>query len=519
MCKMVHRLDEIGFLWQLLSASSGLHNARMINLSLICMLTAIGWCLNVVGFADEPPLNPSRNIIEKLKTEGDRLVDQADYGAALEKYTQAYHGVVSKIRGQQFSRRVLPNLLTRDELGAEILRMMTMEFTPDDLKLMDASYKVFGLMPSDLQSGELMTKLLTDEVGGFYDPDTKRMVLIREAGSNKNPGWFGRLLGAKPTFDKDEQKTVLAHEMTHALQDQLYDLNSMEKGIEEDDDMRLAFAALVEGDATTLMFAEMGGGEDISDMDPEAMRATFNMMSWLLPVAGGATYRKAPAIFRESLTFPYFQGMLFCLNVARDSGWKSIHVAYTNPPTSTEQVLHPEKYLSTDGRDEPQRVTLPDLTDSIAARWKHLGGNCLGEFQTSVMFKRLRSGRKAAAGWDGDRYEVFERNDGKLAVVFASIWDSESDAKEFADAFSEYRLGRKSKRKGSEESTDPADADAPTPRNPTIATDAQPSIRQNGNQVWIVDGFTSAEAEIVAAKLADIKFEVKHFPNPAKAAL
>lgn len=465
---------------------------RMLAAGLVYW-AALACCLSV--WAEKPPkLNAIQ--IEELTRDGDRLADQGDYLAALGKYTQAYLGVVSSIRGQDFSMPVTPSIFNREQLGLEMLEQMKKEYSAEDLLLMDASYKVLGLISPDLDSEKLITQLLTEEVAGFYDPDNKRMVLIVEDGPKKDPGWLGRLLGARPTFDKDEQKTTLAHELTHALQDQLYDLNAMQEGIEDDDDMLVAFSSLVEGDATLLMFAEAQGSGDIRDMDPEAMRITFNLMSWMLPLAGGEAYRKAPPIFRDSLVFPYFQGMIFTLSVAAQEGWPSVHQAYQDPPLSTEQIMHPDKYLDPNSRDVPRRVLIPDCSGSMGEAWKHLGGNCLGELQTTILFKKVVGGSRAAEGWDGDRYEVYQRDDGKLAMLWVSVWDSQEDAQEFEIA---YRKMRESNPFGSQA---------------VFAAEAVRSIVRQDDRVYIVEGFTDAEAQKLSAQIQESQFEEKRFPLP-----
>lgn len=451
-------------------------------------------CCPQPSFA-EKPVKLSQQRIEQLTQEGDRLADQGDYLNALRKYTEAYTGVVASIRGQDFLNPVKPDMLNREQLAQELLEQISKEFTEEDLALMDASYHALGLMSPEKDGKSLMTKLLTEEVAGFYDPDHKRMVLIVEDGPQEQPNWLGKLLGAKAAFDKDEQKTTLAHELTHALQDQLYDLNAMEGVIEDDDDMLLAFSALVEGDATLLMFAEAGGG-DIQDMDPDAMRATFNMMSWMMPLAGGEAFREAPPIFRESLIFPYFQGMLFTLAVAGQEGWKSVHEAYRAPPMSSEQILHPAKYLDASQRDMPQRVTLPKLDAVLGKSWTPLGGNVLGELQTSIMLKGLPEATLASAGWDGDRYEIFRRDDGKLGLAFVSIWDSEQDAKEFAEAYSDFR-----------------DRD-PQGSHSVFDQAATRVIDQQQNQVRILEGFESTLSEQILELLNECQFEDKSFEVP-----
>ncbi len=433
-------------------------------------------------------------------------------------------GVVSRIRGQDFLLPVQPSLFNRQKLGLEMLELMRSEYTDEELELMDKSYKVFGLVPPEVDTAKLMAQMLTEEVAGFYDPDNKRMVLVVEDGPQKEPGWLGRLLGAKPTFDKDEQKTTLAHELTHALQDQLYDLNAMEAGIEDDDDMLMAFSALVEGDATLLMFAEAGENQDIADMDPEAMRATFNIMSWMMPVAGGATFRSAPPIFRDSLMFPYFQGMLFTLNLAKDGGWENVHRAYGNPPLSTEQILHPTKYLG--DVDLPQKVSLPELAHVLdGSPWKQMGGNCLGELQTGTMLRKVARGKQATLGWDGDRYEVYKSDVGTLALIYVSLWDSEKDAQEFAEAYRSYRQPLADPTAEVVETAVEA-VDAPAVvRTPDIESPARVEsaataevvrvVEVHGDKVWVVEGFSRELSDAIVGELGACRFEEKRFPTPA----
>lgn len=437
-----------------------------------------------------PPQLSSKQIADLLQV-GDRLADQKDYTGALKSYTEAYVQTVSDIRGQPFQRPVKPSIFTREDLGKEMLEMLEKEYTEDELQLVQDTYRAWGFAPAELDVGNLIASLYTEEVAGFYDPDNKRMVLIVEDEPKEEPGWFSRLLGVTPVFDKDGQKTTLAHELTHALQDQLYDLNAMEEGIEKDDDQMLAFQALVEGDATLLMFVEMGD-QDLEDMDPAAMRATFNLMSWLLPLSGGETFRRAPPIFKDSLTFPYFQGMLFVMAAAERKGWPAIHACYSAPPLSTEQILHPQKYLPGDQQDLPQQVTIPEVE---LDGWEKTGTNCLGEFQTRILLKSVRGGTQAANGWDGDSYQIFRSEDGGLGLVSVSIWDSANDAEEFADAYRKYRTSYKYAK------------DAfPAP--------AQQLVKVKDEQVWIVEGFTEETLRSIEEVLPQCEFSEKRFPLP-----
>jgi hypothetical protein len=156
-------------------------------------------------------------------------------------------------------------------------------------------------------------------------------------------------------------------------------------------------------------------------------------------LGGGKTLREAPPIIAESMTFPYLRGMVFCARLTNEGGWKAVDEAYRDPPVSTEQIIHPEKFR--DKVDLPMIVDLGELKPG--APWKELGRNVLGELQTSIMLGR--QGARAAAGWDGDRYAVFETPEKRLGLVWVSTWDSPDDAREFAHAYVRYQTRRMGK--------------------------------------------------------------------------
>lgn len=453
-------------------------------------------------------LKLSNSEIRSLEQAGDRLVDKRQYEQALEKYTLAYTGVVARVRGQDFSRPVTPSILNREALRAEMKEMMAREMTPEDIAELEGTLKVFGFVSASDTPAALYENLLTEQVAGFYDPDDKRMVLIIEDAPEKEPGWLEKLLGGDP-FNKDEQKTTLVHELTHALQDQLYDLNAMEARIKDDDDMSLAFSALVEGDATLLMFAEMQGEVDISEMDPAAMRQTFNIMSWLMPLSAGESFRRAPPIFRETLMFPYFQGMLFVMSQGTKKGWPGVNAFYNSPPLSTEQILHPEKYQPGADYDAPMKIEIPDLNDSITGDWTSLGSSCLGELQTRILLSKVPEGKEAALGWDGDRYEVFRRSgesQERFALAWVSIWDSEEDAEQFAQCYRLYR--------GLEEN-DPAEQPKWVHSGDEVFEEgAVCEVTVQETKCFIVDGFVGDTSDAVIARLKQSTFSEKTFPQP-----
>ena len=152
------------------------------------------------------------------------------------------------------------------------------------------------------------------------------MHLIEEPKTDvKKPTTFlERLFGKTGEFDKDENKTVIAHELTHALADQHYDLDAMQEAIKKDDDRSLALDALIEGEATLAMFGvgmDDWNGDDIVRLPAERMEFTFNLLAPFMPVMGGGkALRDAPPIISESMIFPYFKGMIFCAKLANAGG-------------------------------------------------------------------------------------------------------------------------------------------------------------------------------------------------------
>lgn len=455
----------------------------------------------------------SAEEIEKFLEEGDRLADQSQYLPAVEKYTQAYMNLVSSIRGQKFMRLVKPSLMNREELKVEMKKQFAMDYTPEELRLLDASYKGLGLAKDSFDIPSNLIQLMTEEIGGFYDPRNQAMVLVQESKSAKKAGILGWLSGDTPEFDKDEQKATLAHELTHALQDQLYGLKTMQDSIEKDDDMLLAFSALVEGDATVLMFSEMSAEEGelaAMDLDPKNVAMMMSVIKMSMPLASGNAFRNSPPIIRESLLFPYLQGMVFVLNIMKERKFDTVHRIYTDPPSSTEQILHPETFLKT--RDVPQSINIENTSELLGKDWKHLGGNVLGEYQMSIMLDYVDLEKVAAVGWDGDRYEVYAGPNDRLAILWASTWDSEKDADEFVRVYEKYLTRMKRLQSNS--------LDELTANGKAIETDGifstsrwTAAIHKNGMDVVIVQGLPEEQGKQLLETMKPITKTEKPFPK------
>jgi hypothetical protein len=472
---------------------------------LVTVASAILLLVSPPGRAGEQ--EPSVKAGTKLLEEGDRLADDGKPSEAVIRYKSAFEQLLPRLRRIPFKHEVKRDITKREAMKAMLLKEFDEDMTPEEFHANELAMKAFGLVPPSLDLKPLLVQVYSEEIAAFYDPKTKTMHLIEEPESKtkSTPTFLERLFGKKGGFDKDESKTVIAHELTHALADQHYDLDALHKEAKNDDDRSLAVSALIEGEATLAM---MGAGMDDWDgsrtikMPAADLDRGLSLVSPFLSfMGGGKTLREAPAIISESMIFPYLRGMVFCAKLANDGGWKAVDEAYRNPPVSTEQILHPEKYH--EKPDLPTMINLGELKPGPG--WKEAGRNVLGELQISIMLGR--QGAKAAAGWDGDRYAVFEGPDHRLGLVWFSTWDSEDEAREFARAYARYQTKRQGK-KGFQPETIP---DSLWRCQDNVCQ----VLERHGADVAVIEGFSpSATASLLEATLRARKTEFQ--PKPRK---
>ncbi len=190
----------------------------------------------------------------KLLTEGDRLADAKNPTEAVLRYKQAFEQLLPGLRQLPFQFEVKRDVTDRADLKALLLKELDEEQTPAEFRTGELAFKALGLIERDLDWKATMVKVYAEEIAAFYDPKTKTMHLIRESDqAPKEVGFLESLLGKKAGFDKDENKTVIAHELTHALADQHYNLDAMQELVKKDDDRSMALSALIEGEATLAM--------------------------------------------------------------------------------------------------------------------------------------------------------------------------------------------------------------------------------------------------------------------------
>ena len=475
---------------------------RTMNARLAVALIAGFWLTTPIVPLARADIKEDIKEGKALLDEGDKLADQGDTTEAVIRYKRAFEKLLPGMRKLPFKSEVKRDVTAREDLQAMLIKEIDAEITPGEFHAGEIGMKAIGFIPADLDLKAVMVKIYSEEIAAFYDPKTKTMHLIKEPeGPKKKLGFFEKLMGKKEGFDKDDNKTVIAHELTHALADQNFDIDAMQKAIKNNDDRDLALSALIEGEATLAMTgAQMNDwdGSQSSKIPAETLDRTMSLLIPFMPMAGGKALREAPVILSESMIFPYLRGMVFCAGLANEGGWEAVSDAYRRPPLSTEQVLHPEKY-----RDKPDYPTEIDLGPLEPGEgWKEAGRNVVGEMQLAVLLKPI-AGKKAANGWDGDTYAVFENDAKKLALVWMTTWDTEEDARKFRRAYAGFL------KKKLDEPNAEIDRNLKSIRHDKDGVIF--AIEQKGTDVAVVEGFSAKATEtLIESALKAKKTEVTY---------
>lgn len=479
---------------------------RIVSLLLVPAL----W-LPTPARADEADTESEIEAGTALLAEGDSLADEGKTTEAVLRYKEAFEKLLPIMRKIPFHSVVKDDVTRREDLKDFLISEIDREMPPEELHAAELGMIALGFLSKEADLKGIMVQVYSEEIAAFYDTRTKTMHLIEEPAADKDggPSFLERLLGKKGGFDKEENRTVLAHELTHALADQNFDIQAMQEAIHEDDDRSLALSALIEGEAMlTMIGAQMSDwtGEAVSILPYKDLERTFGFLGPLLPAFGGKSLRSAPPIVRESMLFPYLRGMVFATALANDGGWEALNIAYRRPPLSTEQILHPEKYIG----DEPDLPMTIDLgTLDVDDRWEEVGRNVVGEMQLAVLLAR-HGGKPAAAGWDGDRYAVFAGPDDRLGLVWLTTWDTEDDAREFAESYARFQTTKLG-----------PDAETPDEIPDRLRRDhdgASYFVARRGADVAVVEGFPRRLGRtLLRAAFEAEKVEMTYEPQEAEA--
>jgi hypothetical protein len=396
---------------------------------------------------------------------------------------EAIQPPLAKIRALPFKHPVPTAYQTTDDFKGFLHREIAKDMPPEKSAKLSAAYLHIGLLQKQIDLASALETTMATQAAAYYDPVQKKFFVVMVPDSDI-------LLD-----------TMSAHELTHALQDQHFDLQKyMAAKPPLDDDAQFARQFIVEGDATFTMFLYMASASGKSDVAQgvvmkllkgqleqfskmtladysEMMKqqaSAFKDMDPELKKSMEAMDQLPPAVIGPLLD-SYMKGAMVVLTGYDKGGWPLVDALYKEPPESSEQVLHPAEKLF-GKREHPKKVTLPKLDG------EQLTNNVLGELLWSVYFSLWApdQGKAASEGWGGDRYAVVKRADGSTVAYHATIWDTADDAKQFADAYEASYVKR------------------------FPAKDRKHVVKLDGSKVFILDG--DDDAKLFAQLIKGTKF-------------
>lgn len=344
----------------------------------------------------------------------------------LSNQVDAVVATVPAVRELDPTRDVPYELITREQFIDDLVELTDAEIPVEARRAEERLYKRLGLLAEDADLDALILKLYGAQVLAYYQPENGHFYLIGDDES----------LSAT-------DKLVVAHEYTHALQDQHFDLNDTITDYTQGD-AQLAELAVIEGDATLTSQLWTTDNLDFGDL----LQLLIDGFSQL----DQASLDGIPLVLRRQLEFPYTEGFVFATALHEEGGFTAVNDALTTPPASTEQILHPEKYSA---GELPIDVPMPGGLDAIQAPgWALAYEQTLGELGTQILAAggAIPDGAlpgipvawphsEAAAGWAGDRLKMFEDNDGHWALLWRTVWDTPEDADEFETRLNDLKSG------------------------------------------------------------------------------
>jgi hypothetical protein len=317
----------------------------------------------------------------------------------LARLVDSLRAPVERATGLRFTSPPRSAMRSREQVRAYLIAKLDEELPPERLKGLETAYRLFGLLPDTLQLRPLLLDLYTEQVAGFYDPDSATLFGVEGA-------------------DRTQLRLVLAHELIHALQGQHLPLDSILDARENND--RLAAAqAVLEGQATLASLEVLAPGQGVAQNPQfwELYREQVRQQQSSMPV-----FRRAPLVLRESLIFPYLQGAEF-MHWWEAEGRDSLPYG-SRMPVSTEQILHPARYARGDAP-----IALVFAPDSGVVY-----EDVLGENEIRVILAALAGSDEVQTvvpiGWGGDRFRLYRTADGE-ALVWYVVWDDAQSGRRF----------------------------------------------------------------------------------------
>lgn len=348
-----------------------------------------------------------------------------DQGGAVCEQVPAIARSLADITGLKLKHPVPCQYISKDDVNRFLKKRVKDVASPEEIRAEELTLKKFGLVPQNFDLAKSTVDLLTEQAAAFYDFDKKKLFI-----TESTPG--------------DSQEEVLAHELSHALADQYFNLGKYTRQGRNSDDGSTARLAVMEGQATWLMTEYMARQSGQTLRGHPELAAAMETASDSGSGSQFPVFDNSPLYLRLTLVFPYTKGMIFQEALVERDGQEAFAEPFRRPPVSTQQILDPKKYL------ENEKPTTPDLPDPhLPHGYKGLVGGTMGELEHEILLQQYAGKQKAkdlAPHWRGCNFELREnKKAGRVVLLYAVQWDSEASAREY---FSAYRqvLGKKWKK-------------------------------------------------------------------------
>jgi hypothetical protein len=335
---------------------------------------------------------------------GDRVVQagSVDSGVA-----QRVVVGIQQLRGLDFKTPVPVVVKNRDEAEQMMVAEISHDHNDEELRIGSLAGAMTGLYPAGMDLKAETLKLLRDQIVGFYDPDGKQMVLV-----STNPSMWGSaalLGGGRDTVGE----MLLAHELTHALQDQHFSIERMLDAVKHSDDRSLALKSVAEGDATLAGFGYVQGG-----LNETTVKLDVDHLANLQETFAHESRAAVPFGLSAPLLFQYSAGSSFVAEAWRRGGWAAVDRIYRDPPQSTQEIMQPALYF--DHRSPPARIEISGYESALKG-WRKVDDDTYGELLLEVIFEANLAPHapvlKALPRWAGDRIVALE-NDQALTLIW-----------------------------------------------------------------------------------------------------
>jgi hypothetical protein len=321
---------------------------------------------------------------------------------------------LAKISGLAEVHPVPYGRMTKPQLRKFLAKRIKKTLRPEEIRADETALKMFGLVPQDFDLKKSTIDLLTEQAAAFYDYDKKKLFLLNESSFS------------------DEIDT-LAHELSHALADQHFALEKFMDDNSEDDDANLARTAVVEGQASWLMFAY----SLYRNHEPPPPSRQMLIDAFQGDAVDNSQYpvlKASPIYIQQSLLFPYSQGTLFFDAVYRRDGKQSFSEVFTAPPADTMQVIHPDRYFA---HQESTRPRLPVIPLNSGNRVQSEGS--VGEFDHEMLLWEYfdeKEAKELSPHVLGGQYKIVNDSVGQRPVLlYSSEWDSPQTARRYFAAY------------------------------------------------------------------------------------